>query len=59
VETRTDCHLLTSMGCDRIQGYIVDKPLEGHEFLRWMVDRRDSKGREALVGLREMKLFGT
>jgi len=37
----------------------VGKPLEGHEFLRWMVDRRDSKGREALLGLREMKLFGT
>jgi EAL domain-containing protein (putative c-di-GMP-specific phosphodiesterase class I)/ActR/RegA family two-component response regulator len=59
VETRTECHLLASLGCDRIQGYIVGKPLEGHEFLRWMVDRRDSKGREALLGLRDMKLFGT
>jgi len=59
VETRTECHLLGSMGCDRIQGYIVGKPLEGHEFLRWIVDRRDSHGREALLGPREMKLFGT
>jgi EAL domain-containing protein (putative c-di-GMP-specific phosphodiesterase class I)/FixJ family two-component response regulator len=59
VETRTECHLLGSMGCDRIQGYIVGKPLEGHEFLRWIVDRRDSQGREALLGPREMKLFGT
>jgi EAL domain-containing protein (putative c-di-GMP-specific phosphodiesterase class I)/CheY-like chemotaxis protein len=59
VETRTECHLLASMGCDRIQGFAVSKPLEGAEFLRWMRERRDSKGREQLLGLRDMKLFGT
>ena len=59
VETRTECHLLASLGCDRIQGFAVSKPLEGAAFLRWMTDRRDSKGREQLLGLRDMKLFAT
>jgi len=59
VETRTECHLLASMGCDRIQGFAVSKPLEGTEFLRWMTERRESKGREHLLGSGEMKLLGT
>ena len=59
VETRTDCHLLASMGCELIQGFAVSKPLEGAEFLRWMTERRESKGREHLLGSGEMKLLGT
>jgi EAL domain-containing protein (putative c-di-GMP-specific phosphodiesterase class I) len=59
VETRTECHLLASLGCDRIQGFAVSKPLEGAEFLRWVTERRESKDREQLLGLRDMKLFGT
>jgi EAL domain-containing protein (putative c-di-GMP-specific phosphodiesterase class I) len=60
VETRTECHLLASLGCDRIQGFAVSKPLEGAEFLRWMAERRrDSKGREPLLGVHDVKLFGT
>ena len=60
VETRTECHLLASLGCDRIQGFAVRKPLGGAEFLRWMAERRrDGKGRGPLPGVHDMKLFGT
>ena len=44
VETRTECDLLASLGCDRIQGYLISKPVEGSGFLRWMLDRRANQG---------------
>ncbi len=47
VETRTECDLLVSLGCDRIQGYLIGKPLEGSSFLRWMLDRRANNGPDA------------
>jgi EAL domain-containing protein (putative c-di-GMP-specific phosphodiesterase class I)/AmiR/NasT family two-component response regulator len=34
VETRAECELLASLGCDRIQGYLVAKPVDGGGFLR-------------------------
>ena len=48
VETRTECDLLASLGCDRIQGYLISKPVEGSGFLRWMLDRRAKLGPDAL-----------
>jgi EAL domain-containing protein (putative c-di-GMP-specific phosphodiesterase class I) len=59
VETRTECHLLASLGCDRIQGFAVSKPLEGAEFLRWMAERRRESKREPLPAVHDVKLFGT
>ena len=59
VETRAECDLLTVLGCDRIQGYLVSKPVEGSGFLRWMVERRAKRGPGAAQGKPEAKLFGT
>jgi EAL domain-containing protein (putative c-di-GMP-specific phosphodiesterase class I) len=59
VESRTECQLLASLGCDRVQGYMIGKPLEGSEFLRWMVDRREGAGTDALQRPAYVKLFGT
>ena len=61
VETRTECHLLASLGCDRVQGYMIGKPLEGSEFLRWMVDRRagDDGPRRPDAPARRQAGFGT
>ena len=56
VETRMECDLLASLGCDRIQGYFLSKPLQGSEFLRWMVDRRASP---SLRPPQYVELFGT
>ena len=53
VETHTECDLLANLGCDRIQGYLFSKPVEGSGFLRWMLDRRANLGpdrREAPAG---------
>ena len=58
VETRTECDLLASLGCDRIQGYLISKPVEGSSFLRWMLDRRANQGPDALARPKEVK-FGT
>ncbi len=58
VETRTECDLLASLGCDRIQGYLISKPVEGSTFLRWMLDRRANQGSEPLARPKEVK-FGT
>ncbi len=59
VETRTECHLLASLGCDQVQGYLIAKPLEGSEFLRWMVDRREGEGTDPLQRRQYVQLFGT
>jgi EAL domain-containing protein (putative c-di-GMP-specific phosphodiesterase class I)/ActR/RegA family two-component response regulator len=58
VETRTECDLLASLGCDRIQGYLISKPAEGSAFLRWMLDRRANPGPDTLARPKEVK-FGT
>ncbi len=36
VETHTQLAYLLENGCDEIQGYLVSKPLEPHEFEKWM-----------------------
>ena len=59
VETRTECDLLVSLGCNRIQGYLIGKPLEGSSFLRWMLDRRANNGPDAFKRPQELKLFGS
>jgi len=59
VETRAECELLSSLGCDRIQGYLVAKPVEGSGFLRWMLDRRAKLGPDSFNRPQETKRFGT
>jgi EAL domain-containing protein (putative c-di-GMP-specific phosphodiesterase class I)/ActR/RegA family two-component response regulator len=59
VETRTECDLLASLGCDRIQGYLISKPVEGSGFLRWATDRRANAGPDATKRPPNLKLFGT
>ena len=59
VETRAECDLLASLGCDRIQGYLVSKPLDGRGFLRWMLDRRAKLGPDGFDHQPEARRFGT
>ena len=59
VETRAECDLLASLGCDRIQGYLVAKPVEGSRFLRWMLERRAKLGPDSFRRPQEAKRFGT
>jgi EAL domain-containing protein (putative c-di-GMP-specific phosphodiesterase class I) len=39
VETRTERDLLTGLGCDRIQGFLIAEPMQSQDFLRWMMAR--------------------
>ncbi len=59
VETRAECDLLASLGCDRIQGFLVAKPMVGSGFLRWMLERRARLGPTKHDRLEEAKRFGT
>ena len=59
VETRTEYDLLASLGCDRVQGYLVARPMEGGRFLRWMLDRRVKRDSHGSLRQPEVKLFGT
>jgi len=59
VETRTECDLLVGLGCDRIQGYLIGKPVEGSGFLRRMLDCRASLGPGMFKQLQETRQFGT
>ena len=40
VETRPERDLLAGLGCDMIQGFLIAEPMDGEEFLRWMMARR-------------------
>jgi EAL domain-containing protein (putative c-di-GMP-specific phosphodiesterase class I) len=60
VETRTEYDLLASLGCDRVQGYLIARPVDGSGFLRWMLDRgRAKRGLDASQRQPEAQLFGT
>jgi EAL domain-containing protein (putative c-di-GMP-specific phosphodiesterase class I)/ActR/RegA family two-component response regulator len=59
VETRAECELLSSLGCDRIQGYLVSKPVDGAGFLRWMLDRRAKFGPDAFNVQPQARRYGT
>jgi len=39
IETEEDWDLLRELGCDLAQGYLIGKPIEGGEFLKWARDR--------------------
>lgn len=38
-ETKGECELLTSLGCDYVQGYFFSKPLPVNEFIRWRTEK--------------------
>ena len=59
VETRAEYDLLASLGCDRIQGYLIARPVDGTGFLRWMLDRRGKRGADASLRQPDAELFGT
>ncbi len=59
VETKAEHDLLASLGCRRIQGYYVAKPMDSTGFLRWMLERRVTVGADAHPGAADVKLFGT
>jgi EAL domain-containing protein (putative c-di-GMP-specific phosphodiesterase class I)/FixJ family two-component response regulator len=59
VETAVERDLLANLGCDRIQGYLVAKPMEGSAFLRWLLERRARLGPDAFNRKNEAKRFGT
>lgn len=40
VETQAECAMLEKIGCDRIQGHHVSRPLAGADFLTWMREHR-------------------
>lgn len=39
VETDDDRHQLTAMGCDRLQGYAIAKPMNAQDATRWLESR--------------------
>jgi EAL domain-containing protein (putative c-di-GMP-specific phosphodiesterase class I) len=59
VETRAECDLLASLGCDRIQGYLISRPVEGSAFLRWMLDRRAHLGPDVPARQTGLRMTGT
>ena len=59
VETREERELLTLLGCDRIQGYLVARPVDGSGFLRFLLDRHPKRRGEPSLPLTEARLFGT
>ncbi len=59
VETKAEYDLLAGLGCRRIQGYYVAKPIDAAGFLRWMLDHRVNAGTEAQPRSTDVKLFGT
>jgi EAL domain-containing protein (putative c-di-GMP-specific phosphodiesterase class I) len=59
VETRAEYELLAGLGCDRVQGYFISRPVEGSEFLRWMLRRRAGPAASLVDGQPEIRRFGT
>jgi EAL domain-containing protein (putative c-di-GMP-specific phosphodiesterase class I) len=59
VETKAEHDLLAGLGCGRIQGYYVAKPMDSVGFLRWMLERRVNVGTGAHPHVSDAKLFGT
>ncbi|MEO8306044.1 MAG: EAL domain-containing response regulator [Betaproteobacteria bacterium] len=59
VETRAERDLLASLGCDMIQGFLIAEPMEGQEFLRWMMARRANILPSPAQSPAPQKLFGT
>ena len=40
VETEEQLDLITSLGCDFVQGYLIEKPLEASRFKHWFHTRQ-------------------
>ncbi|MBM7717414.1 diguanylate cyclase (GGDEF)-like protein/PAS domain S-box-containing protein [Bacillus thermophilus] len=40
IETTEQLHMLTSLGCDFVQGYLIEKPLEARRFTHWLERKR-------------------
>ena len=59
VESRAESDMLKRMGCNRIQGHFVAKPLTGEDFMTWMSERRDGAPSVAKAPTTEPKRFGT
>ena len=59
VETRIERDLLASLGCDMIQGFFIAEPMDGREFLRWMMARRANVTGDLLTRSATEQLFGT
>ena len=59
VETRTERELLASLGCDMIQGFLIAEPMDGQEFLRWMLTRRANIAADAAKPPATQVRFGT
>lgn len=59
VETRIERDLLASLGCDMIQGFFIAEPMDGREFLRWMMARRANVIDDLLTRPATEQLFGT
>ncbi|MEE4377757.1 MAG: EAL domain-containing protein [Candidatus Competibacteraceae bacterium] len=47
VETQTHWNLLSYLGCDQVQGYLIGKPMPGDELPTWLMDWR--KKSETLI----------
>lgn len=59
VETRAERDLLVTLGCDMIQGFAIAEPMQGQDFLRWMMARRANVPPSPGEGPTPQKLFGT
>jgi EAL domain-containing protein (putative c-di-GMP-specific phosphodiesterase class I) len=59
VETPAERDMLSRLGCDMIQGYLVAAPMDARDFLRWMEERRASPGGGRFAPRAAAKAFGT
>ena len=47
VEDESTMALLTALGCDQAQGFLLSRPLTDDQFDRWLVERRLPEARAA------------
>jgi EAL domain-containing protein (putative c-di-GMP-specific phosphodiesterase class I) len=59
VETRAQRDMLERLGCDRIQGYFVARPMDGRAFLEWQLEQRGKVRVDGTAPPPPEKRFGT
>lgn len=59
VETRAERDILAGLGCEMIQGFFIAEPMESHEFMRWMMDRRANVVPDLGERTSTARIFGT
>jgi diguanylate cyclase (GGDEF)-like protein len=50
VETEAQMDALNAMGCDRVQGYLMARPMPATDVADWLLSRQRAQGREPRAG---------